>query len=286
MQVVQNQSFIKFKKVNKKRINMSREKRFEFGKNWKNFLKNLSSEKIAIAKSSLENLIGKESLKGKTFLDIGSGSGLFSLSAYTLGAKVKSFDYDEFSVEATNYTKNKFSSNDLDWSVERGDVLDDKYIDELGQYDIVYSWGVLHHTGNMYKALDNAAKCVKENGILIVAIYNTQMQTPIWKKIKKFYVKSPKFIKLLMNYIFAAYTFTGLLIFDLLRLRNPIKRHTRLQRGMNFYTDVIDWIGGYPFETAKPEEIVFFYKNRGFSLENMITVGGAQGCNQFVFKKL
>jgi len=264
---------------------MSIEKRFEFGKNWKNFLKNLTPEKIAIAKSSLVNLIGEESLKDKTFLDIGSGSGLFSLSAYNLGAKVKSFDYDEFSVEATRYTKNKFSSNDLDWSVERGDVLDDKYIDELGQYDIVYSWGVLHHTGNMYKALDNAAKCVSEKGMLVVAIYNTQMQTPIWRSIKKFYVKSPKFIKLLMNYIFTAYTFTGLFIFDLLRLRNPIKRHTQLRRGMNFYIDVIDWIGGYPFETAKPEEIVLFYKERGFSLENMVTVGGTQGCNEFVFKK-
>ena len=265
---------------------MENEKRFEFGKNWKNFLKNLSPDKIARAKSSLENLIGKESLKDKTFLDIGSGSGLFSLSAYNLGAKVKSFDYDEFSVEATNYTKNKFASNDLNWSVERGDVLDDQYIESLGQYDIVYSWGVLHHTGSMYEALANAAKCVNDKGTLVVAIYNTQIQTPIWKNIKKFYVKSPKFIKLLMNYIFTVYTFVGLFIVDLLRLRNPITRHTELRRGMNFYTDVVDWIGGYPFETAKPEEIVLFYKERGFVLENMVTVGGNQGCNEFVFKKI
>jgi 2-polyprenyl-6-hydroxyphenyl methylase/3-demethylubiquinone-9 3-methyltransferase len=265
---------------------MENEKRFEFGKNWKNFLKNLTPNKIAIAKSSLENLIGKESLKDKTFLDIGSGSGLFSLSAYNLGAKVKSFDYDEFSVEATNYTKSKFASDDLNWSVERGDVLDDKYIESLGKYDIVYSWGVLHHTGSMYEALTNAAKCVNEKGTLVVAIYNTQMQTPVWLKIKKFYVKSPKIIKILMNYIFTAYTFIGLFIVDLIRLRNPIKRHTDLRRGMSFYTDVVDWIGGYPFETAKPEEIVLFYNEKGFVLENMKTVGGSQGCNEFVFKKL
>ncbi|MCF6339842.1 MAG: class I SAM-dependent methyltransferase [Sulfurimonas sp.] len=264
---------------------MSNEKRFEFGKNWQLFLESLTQEKIGRSRESLEKLLQVDTLVGKTFIDIGSGSGLFSLSAYNLDAKVTSFDYDEFSVEATKYTREKFANNDVNWTVKQGDALDDKYIESLGKYDIVYSWGVLHHTGSMYKALDNASKCVKNDGTLVVAIYNTQLLTPIWKKIKKFYVNSNFIIKKIMEYFYTLYFAIGLFVVDILRLRNPFNRYSNSMRGMSLYTDVVDWIGGYPFETATPEEIFHFYKDRGFELENMITVGGKMGCNEFVFKK-
>ena len=204
-----------------------------------------------------------------------------------MGAKVHSFDYDTFSVEATKYVKETYqSSDDREWVVEQGDVLCDEYISSLGKFDYVYSWGVLHHTGNMYQALDNASKCVKDNGTLVVAIYNTQVQTPIWKKIKKFYISSPKVVQKIMSYIFTVYFSAGLFLFDILRLRNPFQRYRQSIRGMSLYTDVVDWIGGYPFETAKPEEIFHFYHSRGFVLENLITVGSKMGCNEFVFRKI
>lgn len=265
---------------------MSKEKRFEFGKNWQLFLKSLTPEKIDRSVFSLKTLLHMDTLKDKTFLDIGSGSGLFSLGAYKLGATVTSFDYDKFSVEATKYTKKRFTQNDSNWNISQGDALDDAYIDSLGQYDIVYSWGVLHHTGNMYKALENASRCVKDDGILIVAIYNTQILTPAWKRIKHFYVSSPYAIKKVMEYFYTFYFATGLFFADALRLRNPFNRYKNSIRGMSLYTDVVDWIGGYPFETATPEEIFHFYKNKGFELENMVTVGGKMGCNEFVFKKV
>ena len=265
---------------------MSDQKRFEFGKNWQYFLKNLTKDKMQRSLDSLVALMQVDNLKGKTFLDIGSGSGLFSLSAYNLGAKVTSFDYDEFSVEATRYTKKTFANDDVNWFVKQGDVLDDDYIKNLEKYDVVYSWGVLHHTGNMYKALDNASKCVNDKGILIVAIYNTQILTPVWKKIKKFYLLSPWIIKKIMVYFYTFYFALGLFSVDILRLKNPFNRYKNSMRGMSLYTDVIDWIGGYPFETAKPEEIFNFYKERGFVLENMVTVGGKMGCNEFVFRKV
>ena len=74
---------------------------------------------------------------------------------------------------------------------------------------------------------------------------------------------------------------------DLIFLKNPMRRYIdkKKSRGMNTYTDWIDWIGGYPFETAKPEEVFYFYRDRGFSLDRLFTCGGGHGCNQFVFTK-
>ncbi len=75
--------------------------RFEFGANWNRFLAVLNDERIAQAEESLKRMLEVDNLQGKSFLDIGSGSGLFSLAARRLGARVYSFDYDPKSVACT-----------------------------------------------------------------------------------------------------------------------------------------------------------------------------------------
>ena len=73
--------------------------RFEFGKNWLAFLETLDDERIRVAEESLKEMLMVKDLNGKTFIDVGNGSGLFSLAARKLGAKVFSFDYDDNSFE-------------------------------------------------------------------------------------------------------------------------------------------------------------------------------------------
>ena len=55
--------------------------RFTFGRNWQHFLRLLNEERIQAAESSLKQMLELDHLQGKTFLDIGSGSGLFSLAS-------------------------------------------------------------------------------------------------------------------------------------------------------------------------------------------------------------
>jgi 2-polyprenyl-3-methyl-5-hydroxy-6-metoxy-1,4-benzoquinol methylase len=253
--------------------------RFRFGQNWSRFLRHLTPERVAAAESSMRELLETQTLAGTRFLDAGSGSGLFSLAANRLGATVHSFDYDPQSVACTTELRARYARNAEAWTVEEASVLDAAYVERLGKFDVVYSWGVLHHTGNMHKAFDNIEKCVGENGQLVIAIYNHQGAiSRYWTVIKKLYNRHvwlrPFIVALHTPYLigvrFLARALTGRLA---------------LERGMSLWYDTLDWLGGYPFEVARPEEVVAHFKRYGFWLEGLHTCGGRHGCNEFVFRR-
>jgi 2-polyprenyl-6-hydroxyphenyl methylase/3-demethylubiquinone-9 3-methyltransferase len=259
--------------------------RFQFGKNWDIFLSTLNPERIIQAEQSLKSMLEVETLSGKTFIDVGSGSGLFSLAARRLGAKVYSFDYDPDSVACTRTLRDRYFPEDSQWNVEMGSVLDKEYINQLGQFDIVYSWGVLHHTGAMYQALNLVTGLVKPGGKLFIGIYNDQgAMSRVWKWVKKTYNQSPAWGKPLILFLASLRLWGPTLLKDLFRFK-PFEnwRIYSKNRGMSPWRDVVDWVGGYPFEVAKPEEIFNFYHQLGFSLSRLITMGGGLGVNQYVF---
>ena len=264
-------------------------KRFKFGKNWQNFLSVLDDERITEAEDSLKKMLEIDNLEGQSFLDIGSGSGLFSLAARRLGAKVYSFDYDPNSVSCAQELRGRYFPEDSQWTIEQGSALDVDYLKSLGQFDIVYSWGVLHHTGDMWKALENVGSVVKNQGKLFIAIYNFQgnTKTKLNFLLKKSYTQSNSVGKLLIAGAYIGFRLVSGSLIDLVRLKNPLGRYSQKKksRGMSVFYDWIDWVGGYPFEVAKPEEIFYFYSNQGFILKKLITCGGGHGCNQFVFSK-
>ena len=268
--------------------NEKSELRFEFGKNWNNFLESLDENRIQEAETSLKNMLDISTLKGKIFLDVGSGSGLFSLAAKQLGAKVHSFDYDANSVRCTQYLKDKFFPKAKDWVVEQGSVLDKKYLKTLPKADVVYSWGVLHHTGNMFEAFENVVGQVKSNGYLFISIYNDQgAASHRWTWIKKKYNASGLIIRALLELYTLVRQWTITFIKDFLKNGNPFKSWCQYKknRGMSAYHDLIDWVGGYPFEVAKPEEVFAFFKSKGFKLVHLKTCAGGSGCNEFVFQR-
>jgi SAM-dependent methyltransferase len=269
---------------------IGRGERFEFGANWSRFLELLDEGRISRAEGSLKDMLEVESLAGKSFLDIGSGSGLFSLAARRLGARVHSFDYDPRSVACTRELRRRFFPEDPSWAVDEASALDENYVRGLGTFDVVYSWGVLHHTGQMWKALENARLPVAGGGKLFVAIYNdTGSQSARWKWIKRKYNELPRPLRLPFTLAVIAPDEAKAVARSILKGRpgDYIKSWTRYDenRGMSKWRDIVDWVGGHPYEVARPEEIFDFYRARGFRLTRLKAGGVGLGCNEFVFVK-
>ncbi len=264
---------------------IARGERFAFGANWSRFLTVLDDRRIADAEESLRRMLNVRDLTGKTFLDIGSGSGLFSLAARRIGATVTSFDYDPQSVACTQELRRRYFPDDPAWRVEQGSALDDDFVRRQGAFDVVYSWGVLHHTGDMWRGLANAAIPVAHGGLLFIAIYNDQgRRSVIWRRVKSFYCSGPV-AKGIVCVTLLPYFSARIAVGDLLRGRNPLRRYFHpTTRGMSMFYDWFDWFGGLPFEVATPGAIVRFYRERGFVLENLVTCGGGWGNNEFVFR--
>jgi 2-polyprenyl-3-methyl-5-hydroxy-6-metoxy-1,4-benzoquinol methylase len=261
--------------------------RFAFGENWQRFLSSLDEDRIASAEASLRRMLEVQDLRGKTFLDLGCGSGLFSLAARRLGARVHCFDYDPQSVACALELRRRYFPLDPDWRIEEGSALDRNYLSSLGSFEVVYSWGVLHHTGAMWEALENAAGLVAPGGKLFIAIYNDQGNiSNRWRAIKRAYNGLPGSLRFLVTIPVLVHLYWRRTLKDFLHGR-PFEswRNEGKERGMSPWWDLIDWVGGLPFEVAKPESILDFYLDRGFTLRRLSTCGGSLGCNEYVFTR-
>jgi len=279
---------------------------FSFGRNWVDYVNNFLDRKhLDIAKESLLKYLPGKEYKDKVFIDVGCGSGIFSLNAVRLGCKkVISFDIDKYSVKATQIIKKRFSSlvpQDSQWQIFEGNILDPSLIKKLkNQGDIIYSWGVLHHTGNMYQSIRKITKLVKSDGYLILAIYNKSPSSEFWLKIKKIYNRASLFVKKAMVYfLFFCIIFVRFLKTMKKKIRGrPSDSLLSRERGMSIFYDVQDWLGGYPYEYATFEEIKKLMEDLGFKLINAPTKLSSPlrtifnmisfcntGNNEFVFKK-
>ena len=261
------------------------ERHYEFGKNWTRYVKRaFDDERVEIAKRHLLAVIGRSDLRGLDFLDIGCGSGIHSLAAFRAGAgRIHGFDYDPDSITATSIVRT-YAGTPTNWAIERGDVLDENYINSLGKWNFVYSWGVLHHTGDVWRALENAQTTVAEGGLFYIALYSADVQTDpeFWLRIKQEYNQAGQLKRWRMEWW---YVWVYVMDRRIGRFPDLIKRivQHRIGRGMSFFADVRDWLGGWPMQFVHDRDVVDFLEGKhGLKLVKIKT---GEANTEFVFKR-
>jgi 2-polyprenyl-3-methyl-5-hydroxy-6-metoxy-1,4-benzoquinol methylase len=268
--------------------------RFAFGKNWNDFVaKSFCQDRLDMAKMKLLESLRLANLDGKTFLDVGCGSGIHSLAALYSGAKrVLSFDYDLSSVATSEILKKK-AGNPSNWRIIQGSVLDRPFMDSLGEFDIVYSWGVLHHTGSMLESLRNVRIPLLPNGALFIALYsyttyknqelNGFPSPERWLEIKRRYNRAAASQKRIMEWQYVLgpkWWLPWTAALNYLRFKQKEVNYLK-SRGMEIWTDVRDWLGGWPMEFANELEILDFANNElGLDIMEMFS---GEGNTEFIF---
>ena len=262
------------------------ETHFAFGRNWASYAGLVGEAEIEQAKEGLLRLIPPSEIVGRSFLDIGCGSGVHSLAAVQLGVnRLMAVDIDPNSA-ATTHAMLSESKIGVPWQVETMSAFD---LDprKLGTFDVVYSWGVLHHTGSLWEAIGKAAAMVAPNGLLAIALYRSTYLDPFWKWEKRVYAHAPAIVQRAVRAIY-------LVAFRLRTLstgrsfRDLVATY-RSHRGMDFYHDVHDWLGGSPYETTLAPEVDAKLTDLGFRMERSFvqpkSIGlFGSGCDEYVYR--
>ena len=267
---------------------------FAFGKNWASYAKLITDAQVNEAIASLRRLVGGD-LTGKRFLDIGCGSGLHSLAALRLGAsEVVALDIDADSVATTRQLLQANASGQR-WSASEASVFQ-LQPQSIGLFDVVYSWGVLHHTGDVYQALRTAAALVAPNGQFIVALYRRTCLCWFWRLEKRWYAGASEATQARARSVYIALVRLARRVVGLFRpaARGMFSSYVAAygqKRGMDFYHDVHDWLGGWPYESISPTQTNRFMQQlhmhqiRAYVPQGRLSGLFVFGCNEYVYRK-
>lgn len=249
--------------------------KFSFGENWLAYSRTLDETRVRDAAASVEQLL-QQRLDELSVVDVGAGSGLFSIAAARLGAsRVVALDRDPLCLQAIAANASRFLGGDAGKvAILPADILNVATLPSE-QFDVVYAWGSLHHTGRLWEAVENAARLCRPGGLVALAIYNRTAFTQGWLRLKQLYNVSPAPIRFLLA---AALTAPRVAV-RILRRKSPFK----LERGMSVWYDSIDWLGGLPYEAASPAAVLERMRHLGFEATRS-SLTERHGCNEFVFR--
>lgn len=266
-----------------------RKAHFAFGGNWADFARTVTENQVEEACRGLLRLLPQNAIKGKSFLYIGSGSGLHSVAALRLGASnVLAVDIDVESVATTRAVLERFASGSGS-QVKQLSVFD-LILSESERFDIVYFWGVLHHTGDLLRTIRCAAEMVGQDGFFVAVYYRRIWTDPFWLREKRWYARASSDTQARARTIFLNLFRLGLLP----SRRSPAQYSAvyMTRRGMSFEHEIHDWMGGWPYESISAPEVEDLMRSLGFesvfakcAARNVFRDHFRSGCDEYVYQR-
>lgn len=265
---------------------------FEFGQNWRSYAANLSGPEIDNATEALRTLLQIENLEGRRFLDIGCGSGIHALAALRLGAmEVLALDIDPDSVDTARRLLAQHAPGHTA-EVRVASIFDTQGF-ERSSYDVVYSWGVLHHTGRLLEALRRSAEFVQRDGLFVFALYRKTWCCALWRAEKRWYRDASERSRRLARNAYVSAVRFGMFLVGL-SYDDYVATYPSKNRGMDYLHDIHDWLGGYPYESIAPQEVDTIMRELGFELirrnvrTDMLAKSGVlgSGCDEYVYRRV
>jgi len=257
-----------------------RRRTFSFGRNWRSFSRFVSEDTIREAEDDVRRWLGPDGVAGKRVIDVGCGSGIHSAAIFRLGPlELLTIDLDPHSVECARRLW-EVAGKPANWRIQCADILDFDKLQTFGQFDVVYSWGVLHHTGHMWTAVENATRLAKpQDGRLWISLYTKGPSYDHHLKVKRRFNSWPWPMKQAYVWRYLFHCWRG-------ARRHGIKLSQWFWqgRGMNAYHDAMDWFGGLPYEVASAEEVVDFLTRRGWKTER-VQEEHEEKCSIYLFSR-
>ena len=215
-----------------------------------------------------------EGVKGKKVLDAGSGSGMVSIAFAVMGASVTGVDITSKCIENGRKRAKAFG-------VECRFVQSDLTMLDLHEdFDIIYSWGVLHHTADAKASFFRLVEHLRPGGEIIIAVYLRTAFSSFWNFSRVFYQSSPGFAKTAFRRS-ASVLLNG---YDAVR-KALMKKERYMLRGTSNEELVNDWFG-VPHRTFHTyTEVYEWFREKGldYRLVNPAT-GRFKSTSNFVVR--
>jgi len=212
-------------------------------------------------------------IEGKRILDAGCGMGVFSVVFGKKGAaRVIGIDLSEEGVRRAQRAASHFNLSNVEF--REGNILRLPYPD--GSFDIVWSWGTLHHTAEPLKALEELIRVLKNGGTLFVTLYRSTKLSFLHEGIRKTLRLAHRRMWPLLAKLIALALFPATLF---------LKRRKKARAGENLSDLVLDWYFNPVRHYYRPGEIRQLLEQEGLIIEKFLPASGRfNSTSNFIFK--
>ncbi|MFQ6107920.1 MAG: class I SAM-dependent methyltransferase [Candidatus Aminicenantales bacterium] len=253
--------------MRKLRSNEERTRRF-YDCLWQNY-----TPEYAASKKHWALFFDPEEVLNKSVLDAGCGTGVFSIIFARMGAlSVVGIDISKRSLERAQRQADQLGLQNA--TFQKVNMLRLPFTDAC--FDIVWSWGSVHHTADPFGCLAELIRVLKPGGSLLVAVYRRTGLTFLHETLRKGLIRLPSKYWIPFSRFLSLVAAPGISLF---------KKRDKSRKGEKLEQLLFDWFFVPIRHSYLPEEIKSFLVKRGLVIKKYLPFSGRfNSTSNFIFK--